>query len=765
MTLDDNLGLPKSVVEQVFEALRVLHVSWIVSLIAVLALAWPPQVLDLYRMLAENLRRSSDLTAWTQITITSLLLLLAAFLAFYVGRYRASVYRGRIGETDTTLAASLRWGPAICGALIIAGAALGMHFSKLNAIEIGTGIGPEIDLIVTGIKGAAIYLGWASIGAAATAVAFLIAAYASERWAPPRDASPRSFAFDRPARLVWAVVGVGMTALAFFPQVSVPFSQWLGSLATFLVFISVLLIGLSLLQTWSDRHRFPWSMALLAWGLVIALFELNKPSITLTDRPQVLVPQVQQRFVEWYDSRKDKDAFAGQPYPVFLVAAEAGGLYAAQFAAKVLAQLQDRCENFAQHVFAISGVSGGSLGAAIFSTLAKQNARNSEWKPCKPEGTPDPSAPFETQTDRILRNDFLAPIVSRALFADFLQHFVPTRLPGFIAERLPPGWGEPPELVREFFAQLSRGRAFEETVEQAWNARTRSSANQSDNVFAGPFLGHWAPDGASPALMLNTTSVSDGRQVFIAPFQADGATTAYDTALLYNQLVFPNDKDLTLASAVGLSGRFPWVLPASTVGSDVFAVVDGAYFESSGVETLGLMRRALRPYEVKPVGAAEYPYIKVHVIVIGSFQAPSDATSLLLDEATPPLRTLLNARDRRGYNAFNTLLNWDKDIECPPRRPETQLETSAICNATFPVLFRLNYDYFNLPLGWTLSDGASRIIEQHARGRCRQDAITEANDSDPSIILEENRRASAFLVPYYLTPKRVGEADMMQPPC
>lgn len=765
---DDDAGLAKSVVEQVFEAFRVLHVSWIVALIAVLVLALPAQVHDLYRILAENLRRGADpIAAWTQIAITVLLLMLAAFLTFYIGRYRASAYRARVGDGDAVLASCLQWGPALCGAFLIAGAALGTRYAMLDVSDIGADINPDIDLIVADIKDAASYLGWASLAAAAAAVVFLLVAYASERWAPLRDASPNSFAFGRPARLVWGVVAAGMTALAFFPQISVPFSQWLGSLAIFLVFICVLLVGLSLLQTCSNRHRFPWSMALLAWGVAVAAFQLNNPSVTLTDRPNVLTPQVQERFVQWFEARKDKDAFRDQPYPVFLIASEAGGLYAAQFSAKVLAQLQDRCENFAQHVFAISGVSGGSLGSAIFAGLAKQSAPNGAWKPCNREPNPAQPGPFERQTDRTLRNDFLAPIVSRALFADFLQHFLPTRLPPAIARRLPEAWREPPQPVQNFLDQLSRGRAFEETIEQVWNARDPAQTKPGQNPFAGPFLGHWSPEGGSPALMLNTTSVSDGRQVFIAPFQGGGATTGYDTAFLYSQPAFPDDKDLTLASAVGLSGRFPWVLPASTVGSDVFSVVDGAYFESSGVETLGLIRRALRPYEVKPSGTAEYPYIKVHVIVIGSFQAPFDATPLLLDEATPPVRTLLKARDRRGYNAYNTLAAWDGEMQCPPKRPEEQLESGAICNATYPIFFRLNYEYFNLPLGWALSNGSSLIIEQHARGRCRDpdEAITEAIDADPRIILEENKRAAAYYVPLALTPLENGAPAAIAPPC
>jgi 6-phosphogluconolactonase/glucosamine-6-phosphate isomerase/deaminase len=67
---------------------------------------------------------------------------------------------------------------------------------------------------------------------------------------------------------------------------------------------------------------------------------------------------------------------------VFVVSAAGGGIYAASIAALFLARMQDECPTFAQHVFAISSVSGGSLGAGIFNSLAKQRAENGDWRPC-----------------------------------------------------------------------------------------------------------------------------------------------------------------------------------------------------------------------------------------------------------------------------------------------------------------------------------------------------------------------------------------------
>ena len=104
-------------------------------------------------------------------------------------------------------------------------------------------------------------------------------------------------------------------------------------------------------------------------------------------------------------------------------------------------------------------------------------------------------------------------------------------------------------------------------------------------------------------------------------------------------------------------------------------LVDGAYFEGSGIETLTAVRNALRPYEVKPDGPSEFPYITVHVIVIGSVQPAVDVLETI-DEITPPLRTMLNARERRGYIAQDTLREWSHMIACPAVRPETQLAAS-----------------------------------------------------------------------------------------
>jgi len=73
------------------------------------------------------------------------------------------------------------------------------------------------------------------------------------------------------------------------------------------------------------------------------------------------------------ESRAPVIGSATLPYPVFIVSAEGGGIRAAFWTAGLLCAIQDEEPGFANHVLGISGVSGGSLGAATFAALVAEN--------------------------------------------------------------------------------------------------------------------------------------------------------------------------------------------------------------------------------------------------------------------------------------------------------------------------------------------------------------------------------------------------------
>ena len=96
-------------------------------------------------------------------------------------------------------------------------------------------------------------------------------------------------------------------------------------------------------------------------------------------------------------------------HPLYIVATEGGGIRAAYWTATVLGGIQDANPNFAPHLFAISGVSGGSLGAAVFSALLAE---------------PNPGL-FKEKANLILGQDFLSPTLAAMLYPDLFQRFIP----------------------------------------------------------------------------------------------------------------------------------------------------------------------------------------------------------------------------------------------------------------------------------------------------------------------------------------------------
>src|SRR5262249_40964703 len=123
---------------------------------------------------------------------------------------------------------------------------------------------------------------------------------------------------------------------------------------------------------------------------------------------------------EWLKSRRDWRAY--DHYPIFLVATEGGGIRASYFTASVLDAIEQKCPGFAQHVIAISSVSGGSVGAAGFAGQSADTVANTDVPGCT-LGAMKPGAQL-TQARNVLATDLLSPLLSASLFPDALQRIL-----------------------------------------------------------------------------------------------------------------------------------------------------------------------------------------------------------------------------------------------------------------------------------------------------------------------------------------------------
>jgi hypothetical protein len=316
----------------------------------------------------------------------------------------------------------------------------------------------------------------------------------------------------------------------------------------------------------------------------------------------------------WKAWRSALDATPCAGKPIYLVSIAGGATRAAFWGSHALAVLErderrlaaaeGRQPCFARSMFAISGVSGGALGAATFvSLLAQEQALHGQWRDLS-----FASADF-------LGRDVLAPVLGYMLFQDGLQRFLPYP-----------------------FASLDRSHGLEDAWISDWadmQQRLSPKGTNSDdapNWFASPMRDLYADGRATtlPSLFLNTTRVADGKKVVQSNlrFVPNDAYDIYAPGMLTGEL--------TLAGAVHNSARFTYVSPAGRAwrwdemrgrSTPWGHVVDGGYFENSGSATLAPL--------IREIGRLDPANAHRLVLIMLSTEPSDGATDYVCDDPAP----------------------------------------------------------------------------------------------------------------------------------
>ncbi len=429
---------------------------------------------------------------------------------------------------------------------------------------------------------------------------------------------------------------------------------------------------------WNDNHR-------------IRTLNLEKrPEAAASAAPNALMP-LTRSFEAWLEARpkelRERFWLNKRPYPVYVVAAQGGGLYSANLAALTLARLYDRCPRLRHHVFAISGVSGGSVGAGLISALLEASDAGDTMR-CDFDLGGAEAGPIEASVKTILAKDYLAPLMASALFPDMMQRLIPYPVGIF-----------------------DRARAFEASLERSFEVSDLAARDpKSRNPMTLGFLRHWSADKAAPMLVLNTTLVETGEQIVIAPIgkptDEQGVLFNPDYRSIYPDLIGER-RDIRLSTAMSLSARFPLIMPAGRLrnGKSSVRLVDGGYFENSGVATAQaiisdlISNRATSPQaSVAAVGdgtgltASLSPeaedLIEFRLIILSEDYTPPELSEGL-NELMTPLRTLLRTRSKRGQEAIR-------------RATKSLIE---------PYIIKLSHDHFHMSLGWHFATPTQRLIE------------------------------------------------------
>jgi hypothetical protein len=464
-------------------------------------------------------------------------------------------------------------------------------------------------------------------------------------------------------------------------------------------------------------------------------------AVTLTEFADARkIMDLREGFLAWLEVRREAiKAYRdkGKTYPVLVVAAQGGGVYAAYHSALSLARLYDACPEVVDHMFVLSGVSGGALGSAVFAELVRSVPEAYRVQPGKvAEGcNPRPGAPkLEEKVKAFFATDFLTPVVDSALLFDFPSLLVPWLRFG-----------------------MDRAYALEFAFEDAWRKVAKENVNAAHRKVQPPpvgleanFYGRWAPDGPAPALFLGATGVNSGVPVLISQIKwAQGqslrlpsaATKGRDDVLeellrraqaqsersrnsvIGNILDFRPDLQMTISTAVALSARFPYVTPPANIKrhpkiepSSVFysdikvlELLDGAYFDNSGawvaIDLLDDLERFMRPRKWNSASFEAFKEfaddIRFHLVRFTDrpAQRKGEAAEDEHFELLTPLIAFNTVRSARG----------------------AQLRGVSDLRKTGETYFYLSDPWFTPSLNWLLSQETKAKIELRSWGQKEKD--------------------------------------------
>lgn len=462
----------------------------------------------------------------------------------------------------------------------------------------------------------------------------------------------------------------------------------------------------------------------LVWSFLLILALVAGTTSTTTKTPEAHAPHagaddVKVAFGKWLDARArfNKNGPAGERYPVFVVAAEGGGIYAASAVAMFLARIGDDCPAFARHVFAISGVSGGSVGAVIHSGLQVPVASDSG---CGPDSKRNASGADKARA--ALQRDHLSPLLG-VLVPDFIRYLAfdlasVATAPFWIAlDWLPPDWSKSVSTiitrtwsnVWSTFNLTTRERVLEfsiacASIPDAELASKCAPANDPLRLKQS-IAAHWGDGRNLHALVLNTTRAESGETVAFAPFQL-GHLDA-NIASFADPRYGGRSASTPVVEAAVASARFPLVMPPYVLVTDQgnLNFVDGGFADNSGAAIASVLFQELQNV------AAERKDIDVRLILLttdaGDRRRFEPFGAKIFLDFWVPIEALLNVRSGVGpREVARAVERYAAQGRSADRKPVT--------------LIRFGTDFF---LGWTISQlTLDKIMTQVAPEGCAKDA-------------------------------------------
>jgi hypothetical protein len=308
--------------------------------------------------------------------------------------------------------------------------------------------------------------------------------------------------------------------------------------------------------------RPPVLTALGLWVFVIVPLIFHVHTVRVAQGS--LAPESRTTLDRYFEAWVKTCAPRQNPVRPIIVAASGGATKAGLWAARVLYDIEQASGRGGPAVFAVSSVSGGSLGAAAYMALQSTMARQLSEGFCTEPAMPNRSSP--------LKLDLLSP--PNSLYGDALG----PALAGWLL-------GDMPRAIfawaRWFYSSDARGGDSAEAIERAFEklwapiAMLVPNAPQFDEAYLSLFyVTDEVPRAGMPLWIANGTDVTNGNRILTIPIKPGpmpsdwppdpGAKPSYWPFMAASDLLGLLKADVPISTAINNTARFLYSNPLVT---------------------------------------------------------------------------------------------------------------------------------------------------------------------------------------------------------
>lgn len=316
-------------------------------------------------------------------------------------------------------------------------------------------------------------------------------------------------------------------------------ARLIGPISILISFFIVLQILLTLFIL-KVKNKFIFSGVFILLITISSRFNDNHRIRTITNTE---VGEVNLNRTSYYENFKERysnqNTTQDSVTQIYFVAAEGGGSRSMAYTTMTLNSLYYLNPKIANNIFCASGVSGGSVGIAIFYALYSDNNFNA---------LENDSIFFS-----LITGDHLSPLLSSFLFTEGINSIIPASIPYFDRSR----W-----------------------LEDSWSLDYKKLVGQS-TLDSGLLFFKFKTGNKTPNFIFNSCIAETGQKAVTT--NLDYQDNKYFNAV---DIVDSINGDIPLKTCASLSSRFPYITPSALLkcpNSIELNIVDGGYLENTGI--------------------------------------------------------------------------------------------------------------------------------------------------------------------------------------